>query len=163
MITDVTAVFPNNVVLLTQDRLSTVDPEMQVFRRPLKPTDPVQCMGIWGALWTPREDSYEFRGQDKAREPTLQNYNITIQGLNKDMDSERGLAVMSVLAKMIRGVLYHDAPLRVGLQALTASMYGSTERLKRWEIRSQRYLSNEVSGEWVYLSTTDFRIETETV
>lgn len=97
-----------------------------------------------------------------AHEPTLQKYNIQIQGLVKDMDVERGLAVQSVMAKMIRAVLYHDDLLRVGLTSLTDTRYGVTERLRRWGIRQQRFMSNEIEGDWNFLSVLDLWVETET-
>jgi hypothetical protein len=95
--------------------------------------------------------------------PTLQNYNITVQALVQDMDTERGLATHSVLSKLVRGVLYHDNPLHVGLGLLSSQMFGVTERYRRREIVSQRFMSNEISGNWLYLSVLDLRIETETV
>jgi hypothetical protein len=165
MIENVETVFPNNAVLLVQERLDSLDPDIVVLRRPLLPTDPVQAISVYSTLWTPNEDSYEILGSSvpRAHEPTLQNYNIAIQGLVKDMDQERGLAVHSVMAKMIRGMLYHDAPLRIGFGLLSAQAYGVTEKFKRWGIRSQRYHANEVEGDWLFLSVLDLWIETETV
>lgn len=170
MIVNSDAVFPNNVVLLIQERMEQIDTDMVVLRRPLQPTDPVQCIAVFGTLWTPRQDSVEVGqallgggGAPKNTMPTLQNYNITVQALVQDMDTERGLAVHSVLSKMVRGVLYHDTPLHVGLGLLSSQMFGVTERYKRREIVSQRFMSNEISGNWLYLSVLDLRIETETV
>lgn len=162
---NVDAVFPNNAVLLIQERFQNIDPDIMVFRRPLQPTDPVQCLSVYGTLWTPRQDSVELLGPQfgMATTPTLQNYNITVQALIQDMDTERGLATHSVLSKLVRGVLYHDTPLRVGLGLLSSQMFNVTERFKRRDIVSQRFMSNEISGNWIYLSVLDLRIETETV
>jgi hypothetical protein len=162
---NVNAVFPGNAVLLIQERLSGIDPDIPVFRRPLQPTDPVQCMSVFGTLWTPRQDSVELLGSQSIKNtmPSLQNYNITVQALVQDMDTERGLATHSVLSKLVRGVLYHDNPLHVGLGLLSSQMFGVTERYRRREIVSQRFMSNEISGNWLYLSVLDLRIETETV
>ena len=96
-------------------------------------------------------------------EPTLQQYLITVQAFVKDMDEERGLATHSVLSKMIRSMLYRDDPLRVALGSLSVTTDNSIERTQRWGIRQQRYFSNELSGSWLYLSTLEFWLETETV
>ena len=156
--------FPNNVVMLLEMRLPSIDPEIEVFRRPLRDTDPIQAFGVFATLWTPNEDSYEFgtpAANVYAHHPTLQNYTISIQGLVKDMDPESGLAKQSVMAKRLRAMLYRDAPLRVGLTSLASQLGGLTERLQRWGVRQQRFISNEVQGQWMYLSTLDLWIETE--
>lgn len=170
MIQNVDAVFPNNAVLLIEERLGKIDPDIVTLRRPLQPTDPVQCFGIFGTLWTPNQESVEIGnallgGAPAARNtmPTLQQYNITIQALAQHMDPEEGLAVHSVMAKLVRGVLYHDQPLHVGLGMLRHTMFDVTERYRRRQIMSQRFMSNEISGNWMFLSVLDLRIETETV
>jgi hypothetical protein len=112
----------------------------------------------------PDESSFEMRGAPLGRhEPTLQQYLITVQGFVKDMDEERGLDVHAVLSKRLRAMLYRDDPLRVGLLALSVVMNGSTERAKRFGVRTQRYVSNEINGSWLYLSTLEFWLETETI
>lgn len=162
-ITEDTVVFPNNIVDLAAARFATIDPDLYVVRRPLRNSDPNQSIGVSAAQWLPQEDSYEMLGGPVGRhEPSLQQYLVTVQAFVKDMDEERGLAVHSVLSKMIRSMLYRDEPLRVGLSALSVSMNGSTERAQRWGIRQQRYFSNEISGSWLYLSTLEFWLETET-
>lgn len=165
MIQNVDAVFPSNVVLLIQERLSQLDADIMVMRRPLEPTDPVQCMAVYGTLWSPTQNSLELLGNEPARAtmPTLQQYSVTIQALVQDMDTERGLATHSYMSKLVRGVLYHDMPLRVGLGLLSSQMFGVTETFKRREVVSQRFMSNEISGNWMFLSVLDLRIETETV
>lgn len=169
MITADEPVFPNNVVDLIYTRALTLDPEpnpdnrLQCFRRPLRNTDPVQSVGVFGTQWLPDPESFEIRSQPSPgpSEPTIQRYNLGIQAFIKDMDEERGLYTHSVLAKMVRSMLYRDDPLRIGLAALSVQMNGSTERTKRWGIGQARYLSSEVSGSWLYLSTLEFWLETE--
>lgn len=163
MITETTPVFPNNVVLLVQDRIpDAVDPDLRVFRRPLRESDPSQSVGIVAAQWLPDEESMEIRGTG-FHQPTLETYLITVQAFVKDFDEERGLATHSVLSEMIRSMLYRDAPLRVGLSALATSVQGVTKRTRRWGIRQQRYFSNEIEGNFLYLSTLEFWLETETL
>lgn len=168
MITADTPVFPNNAVDLIAERAAFLDPDsvdkITILRRPLRESDPVQSIGVFGSQWFPDEESLEMRSiPSGVQEPTLQSYLIAIQAFVKDMDEERGLATHSVLSKMIRSMLYRDEELRLRLRALTVTMQGSTERMMRWGIRSQRFLSNELSGSWLYLSTLEFWIETETV
>lgn len=164
MITDTISVFPNNAISLMKTRLATIDADLFITGRPLRETDPVQAIGVFSESWSPEESSYEMRGLPSGRqEPTLQDYLITVMGFVKDMDEERGLAVHAILAKRIRAMLYRDEQLRLGLLALTVTMNGSTERTKRFGIRTQRFVSNELNNSWLYLSTLEFWLETETV
>lgn len=164
MITATEPVFPNNAVDLIATRCGLLDADLWITKRPLRESDPVQSIGVFGSQWNPAEDSYEMRGgAPSTHEPTLSSYLIGVQAFVKDMDEEKGLATHSVLSKMIRAMLYRDAPLRLGLRSLSVVMDGSTERTQRFGIRTQRYLSNELQGSWLYLSTLEFWLETETV
>lgn len=159
-------VFPNNAVLEIANRSKLLDPagDVQVFRRPLKPEDPVQSIGIFGGMWAPVQDSVEMKGGflPGPQEPTIQRYTLAVQAFVKDMDEERGLAAHSVLSKMILAMLYRDEPLRIGLAGLASTMLGQTERTKRWGVSTQRFLNNEIDAEWLYLSTVECWLETET-
>lgn len=164
MITADLSVFPNNIVELIHLRCSYIDSDLFITNRPLRDTDPVQAIGIFAAQWLPNEDSKEMSGGlPGPSEPTIQTYLVSVQSFVKDMDEERGLAVHSVLSKIIRSMLYRDEPLRVGLASLSVDMNGSTERTQRWGVRTQRYFSNEITGNWLYLSTLEFWLDTETV
>lgn len=157
-----TPVFPNNIVDLIALRSSLLDEEIRVFKRPLRPTDPAVSVGVFGQLWTPDEESYEMRGMVGTAEPTISTYQVMIQAFVKDFDETRGLARHSVLSKMIRTMLYRDIPLGVALRELSVTMFDSTERTRRYQVRSQRYISNELQGDFLYLSTLDFHVDTET-
>jgi hypothetical protein len=100
-------------------------------------------------------------GRINPGEPTMQQYVIGIQAFVKDADEEVGLARHSTLSYRIRSMLYRDAAIRVGFQSLSYTSNGVTERLRRWGIRSQRFLSNELSGSWLYLSTLEVWAETD--
>lgn len=163
-ITDSVQVFPNNAVTKIADQARLIDPELFVVRRHLKPSDSTQSVGVFGDNWNPNESSYEMRGVPAGRhEPTLSRYNITVQAFVKDMDEERGLAVHGVLAKVVRSMLVRNNNLRVGLLGLSVTMDGSTERTKRFGVSRQNFISAELSGTWLYLSTLEFWLETETV
>lgn len=164
MITDTVPVFPNNIVDLLAERCALLDDELFVIKRPLRNSDPNQSIGISAALWTPDDDSQEMRGGNPGpSEPTLSRYTIAVQAFVKDMDEVRGLATHSVLSKLVRNMLYRDNPLRIGLSSLSTLQDGVTERARRWGIATQRYFSNELDGSWLYLSTLEFWLETETI
>lgn len=160
-----TPVFPNNIISLLKVRSGYLDPpKLKVYQRPLRPSDPSETVGFFAAQWEPNNNSFEMTGQPSPgpSEPTLQTYLIACQAFVKDFNEERGLAKHSVLSKMVRAMLYRDDALRVGLSALSVTMSGSTEQARRWGIRTQRYLSNEINTEFLYLSTLEFWLETET-
>lgn len=163
------AVFPNNVVEILATRFDMIDPavdpapRLYVVRRPLRNSDPVQAIGVFATQWRGDDESIEIRGSADPGpgEPTIQRYTFGVQAFVRDMDEERGLKAHSVLAKMIRSMLYRDAPLRVGLASLSSELMNEVETTKLWGIGQTRYLSNEISGEWLYLSTLEFWLETE--
>lgn len=157
--------FPANIVKLITDRVKPViDEDLAVFKRPLRNSDPNQSVGAFPVIWTPDMESLEMRGGPfpRSSEPTLQQYTINIQAFIKDTDEQRGLNVHSILAKRVRTMLYRDDPIRVGLASLSSASGGSTERAKRWGVRTQRFISDEIEGSWLYLSTLEFWLETET-
>lgn len=156
---DVTAVFPNNAIALMVARTQMLYPEdLRVLRRRLKATDDTQSVGIYPMRWEPDETSYEF----SSREPTVQIYRIGMQVFAKDSDEEKGIAIHSVMSKVMRSMLYNDIPLQVGLNALSVTMNGSTERIQKRGISRTQYISNEIDGVWLYLATHEYWIETET-
>jgi len=152
--------FPYNAVDLMATRLDLIDPDVIVLQRKLYTTDPVQCIGVAASTWSPDPASYEMQGSAPA-EPTIQRYDILVQALVKDTEEVRGIRVASKLSKMVRGIILTDIPLRDSLRTLTSSLYGVTERTLRWSIPAQQYLSNEVSGQFIYLSTIRVLLETE--
>jgi hypothetical protein len=166
VIEETDAVFPNNIVSLLTTRLQMIDEDLSVTRRPLRLHDPVQSIGVFASMWVPDVDSMEMRGLGASliapSEPTVQRYVVAVQAFVKDMDQERGLATHSVLSTMIRSILYRDQPLRVGLAMLSTEVLGVRERVLRWGITTQRFLTNELGeSEWLYLSTVEAYVDTE--
>jgi hypothetical protein len=158
------AVFPNNVISLIATRAQYIDSDLYVAKRPLRASDPSESFGVFAHQWEPNNNSQEMRGVPTPgpNEPTLQTYLIGLQAFIKDFQEDRGLAKHSVLSSYVRAMLYRDDPLRVGLAALSVTQTGRTERAMRWGVRTQRYLSNEIDGNFLYLSTLEFFLETET-
>lgn len=157
-------VFPSNVVQLVHARVKQKWPSTGAHMRPLRHTDKVNSIGIFPSDWTPDVDSYEFPQVMESRPagfPTVQMYLITVQAFVKDMNPERGIRVHSLMSKAIRSLLYHDKPLAVGLQSLRVEMDGVSEVIQRRYISRQKYISNEIDGSFLYLSTLQYSIETE--
>lgn len=155
------AYFPWNAVELIAARFAMLDSEVQCFKRRLYNTDPVQAFGVSPANWLGEEESLEMRGGMLGHEPTIQKYGLVVQCLVKDTKEERGIAVHSKMSKIARSIMLGDKPLGDSLHALYADLYGVRERTLRWSIRSQRYLSEELKGQFTYLSTIEVQLETE--
>jgi hypothetical protein len=158
---DVSSAFPGNVVTLVVSRLKTLyGSELFVASRMLKATDNTKSVGVYPFTWEPDEESYEIG--PIAPEPTVQIYHVGIQAFAKDFDEQNGIAVNSVMSKAVRDMLYRDAPLRLGLSLLSVSSGGRTERMQRRGLARGKFISNEIQGQFLYLSTLDFWFETET-
>lgn len=162
MIANDVTVFPNNVILLMAAAYANIDPDITVLKRPLRSSDPNLSVGVFGSLWDPEEESLEI-GHSTPREPTLAVYQLATQVLIKDAEEESGLAIHSVLSKRIRTVLYRSEALRLGLESLSVTDGSSVERTRRWGIRTQRYMNNDIDGQFVYVSTMEHWLETETL
>lgn len=154
-------IFPNNVVSLLETRFGLIDADLFVTTRPLRNTDPNQSIGVFASLWAPNNESIEMRGVPHSVEPTLSRYTVTVQSFVKDMEETRGLGVHNTLSRLVRSMLYNDDPLRVALSQLQSISSGVTEQAQRWGMNQQRFFSNELRGQWLYLSVMEFWLETE--
>jgi hypothetical protein len=154
--------FPNNFVHCLAEVYPALDEDgdLVIQKRPLRPTDPNYSVGIYGTLWQPDEESYEI-GHEAVGEPTLSRYQVGVQSLIKDGDTQRGLAVSSILAKRLRVVLYRNQPLRLALGSLVVQDGAFKESMRRWGVRSQRFMSNDIEGTFVTISVMDLWLETE--
>ena len=161
MISGSEAIFPNNVTIALAAEFAKIDSAVPVFKRPIRVGDPVQAWAIVPATWEPDNDSWEFRGDQNLSSPSLYRYVIAIQCFNQDMDGERGLAVATQMAGIARNILSRSVDVRVALSLLSHSEHGFTERFKKGYVLGQRFLSNEIDGHFLHLSTLEFLIETE--
>ena len=153
-------VFPQNFCNPVRSVLESIDPRLTVLARPLRPSDPHLSIGVYGTMWTPEEDSYEM-GHSAPGEPTLNQYQVGIQSLVKGGDTDVMLNLSNLLSYRIRTVLYRNEPLRVILRSLKVTDAAFTESMKRWGIRTQRFMSNDIEGTFVTSSVLDLWIETE--
>ena len=159
--------FPNNAVELIHTRMTMLHDDLFVTRRPLRAEDPQESIGVFPSLWTPDPESYEIwndgtGGAPGSSEPSLGRYVIGIQAFIKDMDEEVGSARHSILSTIVRGILYRDQSLRIALASLNVEVSGVRERVMKWGVTTQRFLSNEIgNNEWLFLSTVEFWLDTE--
>lgn len=150
--------FPNNIINVLDEFLPRYMPDHDILTRPLRHTDPARSLGIFLVDWVPKLDSQEIG----HREPTLSVYNIRIQNLVKHSNEVEGKALFSFDAKTLRAVLYRDNDLTLRLSELIEELIGTRESSKRWGVGRQRFLTNELSGQFVQLGQTEFWLETET-
>lgn len=151
--------FPENVVTIVKDLIAEIDPDWTTVRRPLRPSDPNLAVGVFALGWEPSE--HEIGG---TPDPSLARYNLSIQSLVKHATEEGGQALHTNMAHRVRTMLYRSTDLRVRLAAASVtSPEGIVERVLKWGVSNQRFRSNEISGQFVYLSVTNVEIDTETV
>lgn len=156
-------VFPNNIVQKIISRVPSIDSDLFVIARPLRNSDPPQSVGVVSSLWTPDTESLEMKGAPLGQQqPTISRYITVVQAFVKNMNQEAGISEHATLSNMLRRMLYSDSTLRVQLGSLVWTDGVKSERAQRWGILNQRFVSNEISGEWLYLSNLEFWLETET-
>ncbi len=154
---DVTTYFPsvfvNEIVKCLEDMLEG----HHVVPRPLRSEDPGFTVGVWAEEWVPDEDSYQI-GQQEA---TIARYVIRVQNSVKAAEESIGRALFSLNAKAVRVILYRDPELAVRLRSLQEQVLGSTERVTRFKVTRQRYMTARLNG-FLFIATTDLTIETTT-
>ena len=149
--------FPANIVETLKLSLVELDGVTTVLGRALRMVDPNASVGVFATDWHGGE-----MGIGHPPEPLDNKYNIVIQLLIKHMNEEEALAQHSVLSKSIRVMVYRDPALRVRLPQLSEASSGVTERVQKWGVRAQRYLANELDGQFLFLSSTEVEVTTET-
>jgi hypothetical protein len=163
-------VFPHNVTDVIAFRLSQiidtsfpVEDRVQVFMRPLRSTDPMQCIGVSAVSGTPDPRSQEMRtiGGLSSIEPTVARYTYAVQAMVVDGDEELGMKYHAILATRVKMVLLRDQVLHDALVSLSVAFGGVTERLKRFGCEDIRYINHEIGGSYHYVATLFLWIETE--
>lgn len=149
--------FPDNFVAEIKTALEARDELDRVVARPLNPTDAHLSAGVFATEWAPRE---MVIGQ---YDPAVSRYGAMIHTFVKHGNEEEGISLHNRLAKMVRVMMYRDEPLRVRLANLSTTEFGVTERIQRWGVSTQRYISNEFQGSFLFLAVTEMWIETEIV
>jgi hypothetical protein len=150
--------FPENVIDALKPSFDAHLTDHKFIPRPLRFTDPERSLGIYALQWNPEQEDSAQIGQ---MEPALARYQFRIQNLIKAADEVEGRGLYTASAKIVRAILYRDPALRVRLCELSEEVLGSVERVKRYGVRAQGYLNNELRSQFVYLATTDMWVETE--
>lgn len=114
-------------------------------------------IGLRAGEWTPIVSTHEI-GSD---EPTVNVYHYEAELLIKTPDEPMGRQLYTEGAKKLRAVLYRDSDLRLRLAELRDDFMGSTERFQKLNVVGQQFLKNDIRGDWFFIATTRFTIETE--
>lgn len=150
--------FPGNVLGEIELSLQDYMPMFQVIRRPVRQTDPERTIGLFLVDWTPRMDSVLIGPQ---WEPELATYEYRLQLLIKHTDEIEGRRMFGAASKSLKAILYRDPDLVVRLTTLNETVLDVRETVKRFGVRRQRFLNNEIRGSFLYLAATDLWVETE--
>lgn len=149
--------FPASIVLTVARNLRRFSALEMVMLRPLRPIDPNYCAGVFSFDWTPGIGSYAIGQED----PQHAVYHLRIQVMVKHTNEEEGLQEHSVLSKSLRAMVYRDEQLRAELTALEETIFGVAERLKHYTVQAQRFMTNELQGTYIYLSSMDVNFNVE--
>lgn len=156
-------VFPNNFIAIIAARIpAAIDSELQVVKRPIRNTDGGlngQAVAVFPLNRTDDRESIEIW----STQPTLNRYPFVIQSLVKHTNEEDGISIHSILSASLWNMFYRDNPLHTGLTALSVVTDNAIERVQRRGITLQRYLSNEIQGNFMFTSWIEAWIETEIV
>jgi hypothetical protein len=159
MIGNETLYFPMNVCNVIAVALEAIDPDVKIYRRPLRTTDEAQSVSVVPVDWIPQQQSLEL---GRPPEPTIQRYTIAVQAMIKDMEEVSGIARHSNLSAKVRHMLYRDLDLEIALPTVSVKIGSTTETLKKHSIEGQQFMNNQAPrGGFVYLSTAEFWFETQ--
>lgn len=151
--------FPENVVVELEAAFAQHMSDFVVIPRPLRRMDPARSIGLFVFNWHPIADSHQIGQQ----EPALNRYDYRIQLLVKASDETQARSIFGSATKSVRAILYRDRDLAVRLLGLIEEILGSRETLKRYGVTRQSFANNDINGQFIYLTTTEFWVETEVV
>lgn len=148
-------IFVDQVIITYEKYLG----ECELLDRPVNLMDPPRVVAIFPFDWNAVEESWELGGL----EPTLSRYGVRVQNYVTHADRSEGRRMLTVDATIARAVLFRDTTLPLRLAQLSTSLLGVTERFKRFGVRSQQFMNNQLRGNFVYLAQMDLWVETERV
>lgn len=149
--------FPENVLDEIEKSVQTYMSEYDVVHRPLRIQDPPRSLGLFAFDWSPLDDSKQI-GQI---EPALNKYEIRIQTLFKGVGEVEARGENVLASKSLRAILYRDPTLVIRLRALSEEFLDTRETFKRYGVRRQSFLNNQMSGSMINLIVTEVWFETE--
>lgn len=151
--------FPTNLVNALAGTLSAIDPEVTVYQRPLSSMDNVQAIGVYPVRVEDITTSMEIGNHFG---PTLERWIIGVQALVKDADQQQGSRDHSLLLSLIEDILYNNPSLDLLLTSITSlSISGVRRRTQRRGIRARNFLQGQLAGDWYYLGTLEYWMESE--
>lgn len=159
--------FPSGIVSVLKTSLATAGEHLSpsvtipVLGRALRVVDPQRTLAVFAMDWKPGRD-YEM-ADDRLGEPLLPRYMFEVQALVRASKEEMGRDEIATLSKIVRAMLYRDQGLAVALRGLSDELLGHVERVKRWGVPVQQFYSNELSGQFCFLSTASLWVEVEQV
>lgn len=148
-------VFPGEVTEVLKEYVAKLGKVNQTFGRPLRPEDANCSAGVFCLDWRPLDM------QIGANFPILAAYDFEIQYLVKHVQQEQAIREHSHGSKNIRAMLYRDSELRVRLGQLTETTFGVVERFQKIDVTRQAFSGNEWNSNFLYLSSVNVTIETE--
>lgn len=148
--------FPFAFVDAVIESLQAFLPNHQVVPRPLRMTDAAASVGVYPATWQDIPGTKEIGHVESVEN----RYVLKIQTMRKSMQEAEGRALFANDSKLVRVILYRDPGLRVRLGGLQESLLGSVETVQRFGVTRQNFESTELSGSFVFLSVTDYTIDT---
>lgn len=151
--------FPNNVVLILAEEFKKIPPldTYAVLKRPLRPSDPSLAVAVAASMWEPED--YEVGQPD----PSLSRYVFALQCMIKHGEEQEGLAAHAALSKMIRDQFHRNPAIRARLGMLNKVSGPVIERVGRFWITRQQFISQELNREFLYVSALELWVETETI
>jgi hypothetical protein len=151
--------FPGNISYVFEEALKRNQYVGPVVSRPIRQDDANMTAAVHVDAWEPDgPEPYEI-GQE---EPTLQRYPFVIEYMVRFIgDVAEGRNVHSRASKSIRAMLYRDPELVLQLRRLNETVDGTVERAKRMVITRQRFFSNRMRSDMVFLSVIQGYVQTE--
>jgi hypothetical protein len=135
-----------------------IDTPVTVYGRMLAAGDPDLSIGVFPMGWQPVVSPGIGSG-----EPDIGRYNLGIATMLKSVDRLSGERLSAIFVKRVRTALYRHKPLLDDLRSLSSfdDESGLTERYQKSGVTSVDYASSQITGGFVFVSQTEFFIETE--
>lgn len=141
--------------------MTRIDGIKTVVQRPVDQKDGSETLGIFVLGWEPIE--YEMIGSNLPM-PSLTEHEIFLQYVVKSTDEIAARQKYRKVAKSLRLMLYRDESLRDSFgQLVDQDPSGILERVRNWKVRRQRFASDEIEGDFVYMSVTELVLTTEVI
>ena len=108
------------------------------------------------------EKAYAIRNEIGGPMIAVSNANGGWSNLLIHGDDIVGRREFAADCRSVRAILYRDEGLRVALGGLTEALFGSVERVMKYNLARQDFLASRLDIGFTYLCTTDVVIQTET-